>query len=123
MNTFLRRTARGYLTIFKGIVALTAAMAILAAVSIAVTLPLWFLATTTPTLFTWLTVAAGAVFAAAWLYRRAARRGRRSTSRAPAVAWGVCGVVIIVGLVVGSPVAVIAGLVTGSLVLARRLAT
>ncbi|MCG8478498.1 MAG: hypothetical protein MI724_05330 [Spirochaetales bacterium] len=123
MNTFFRRTARGYLAIFKGIVALAVALVTLATVSAVITLPLWFLATTTPGLFTLLTAAAGGIFAAVWLYRKVSRRGPHSASWAPAVAWGGCGVVIIAGLIVGSPIAVVAGLLIGSLVLARRLAT
>ena len=122
MNTFFRRTARGYLAIFKGIVALAVALAMLATVSAAITLPLWFLATRTPMLFTWLTVAAGGLFAAVWLYRRVSRRGAPSAPWALAVAWGGCGVVIASGLIVGSPIAVVAGLLIASLVLARRLA-
>ena len=39
MNSFFRRTVRGYLTIFRGTAALAAALVTLAAVSVAITDP------------------------------------------------------------------------------------
>jgi hypothetical protein len=122
----VRRLSRGYRLLFLGMMRFVAALTILAAVSVGISLPLWFLAHNVPRLFDFTVLAVGLAIFLILVVRkiRQPQAPRRGTDTFSPLSRTILGLVILGSVVsfgIGYGIVGVIGVVTVSGFLAWRI--
>lgn len=98
MNTIVHRLIEGYQTIFRTTFRLFVAVLILSGLSVAISLPMWFIAVHAPLIFDGLVVLALGAVAVFAIVRRSQRMVRADTNRWRVIQIAILLVFLVIGL-------------------------